>query len=258
MKSRGKTWFWGIFFLLAAGFVIANQLGLVTGISIWTLALTVFLAAIFLESALHLEYFGMFMPVAVLGILYDDQLGITAITPWPILIAAFFAMIGCYILFKRKPKWAQYRHENWSGKNCGGSSQSEYTTAPDGKVYTEDSFKESAENITGNEIHCKVSFGESSKYLYSDNLQKAEFSCSFGSLKVFFDQVQLAQEGAIVDLSCSFGSIELYIPRAWTVVDNISSSLGGVSYANANHPEPGQRLTLTGSVSLGGIEIVYV
>ena len=257
-RNRWKSWFWGLFFLVAAGLVIANQLGVVTGINIWTLVLTVFLVAIILESVMHLEYFGIFMPLAVLGILYDDQLGITAITPWAILAAAFLAMIGCYILFKRKPKWAQYRHEHRENKEYTHFAQSEHTTTPDGKTYTADSFRESAEDLTGDELYCKVSFGESSKYLYSENLRKGEFSCSFGSLKVFFDRVQLAPEGAAVDVSCSFGSIELYIPRSWMVRDNISASLGGVSYQGSNQPEPGPELLLTGSVSLGGIEIIYV
>lgn len=258
-RDRWKSWFWGLFFLAAAGLVIANQLGMVTGISIWTLILTVFLVAIIVESLMHLEYFGIFMPLAVLGILYDDQLGITAITPWPILLAAFLAMIGCYILFKRKPKWAQYRHEHkHSHDHEYAFSRSEHTQTPEGKTYTADSFKESAENLTGNEIHCKVSFGESSKYLYSDNLQKGEFTCSFGSLKVFFDQVTLAPEGAVIDVSCSFGSIELYIPRSWTLLDNISASLGGVSYAGNSQSDPNKQVTLTGGVSLGGIEIIYV
>ena len=232
----GKKWYWGIFFLFAAAFVIINPLGYLSNANIGlpSLLLTVLLVPILIESLIHLQFVGIWFPVAFLLIIYDEVLGLTAITPWPVLIAALFLSIACTIMFKKN---------SWHHSSCFGSGHK---------------FRESMERFEDSEFDCNVSFSEQSKYLHSASLKRANITCSFGSLNVFFDGAELHPDGASIYLDCSFGAIELYVPKTWNVINNVSAVLGAVDEKNTRRESDGPTLTLTGNVRFGGIEIMYV
>lgn len=239
---RVRTVFWGIFFLLAAVFLLASQLGYIaTGITFWKLILSVFLLAILIEGILNLEFFSILVPIAGIACLFDKQLGLQAITPWPLLGAAVFASIGLSIIISGKGKRWRQKHAYWHSGNVAHTQ-----------------YEETVENLDDNKVFSKVAFGGSIKYLHAQCLERAEFDCSFGSLKVYFDQAKLSPNGADVRVSCSFGYVTLYVPRSWTVMDDINTSLGTVKNRE-NRPENAEHvLRIRGGVSFGGVDIVYI
>jgi predicted membrane protein len=106
----------------------------------------------------------------------------------------------------------------------------------------------------------KVNFGAISRSLKSDCLETVQLYCNFGALEVYFDKVMLNPNGAIANLNCSFGAIKLYIPKNWLIIDQLNCSLGGIDIDKNFTPqsENAPKITLTGSVSLGGIEVRYI
>lgn len=235
---KNKNWFWGLFFLLSAVFVIASQTGSFGQIGFLSILATVLLAAIIIRSLADLNFYGVFIPLGLLYLIYWQPLALIYISPWLLLLAAVLAGIGFSFFFHKHPH-----------KAVCSCSHDEI-----------EHFNQTSENIDDNNPYAKVTFGSSSKYLHADCLKSGQFIASFGALEVFFDQAQLSPEGAEIFLDCSFGSIKLYVPKHWRVLDNLHASLGGVdndtrlSQPNENSP----RLTLTGSVQLGGIEIQYI
>ncbi len=239
MKIRKIVW--GLFFIAAAAFVLMLYLGSFENISLLPVLISILLVPVIIESLVHLNFLGVFFPLAFLGILYAEPLGITAITPWPILFAALFLTIGFEIIFSRLKK--RWWNKDWLGKH---------------HHYVRDEY-ETVETIEGEgDVNCDVNFGSGTKYLHTPNLRKASFSCSFGALKVYFDGAQLHPDGAQIEIKCSFGGMELYIPKTWQVIDQVTATLGGMSEKNLHGPVSGPALTLTGHVSLGGVEIIYV
>lgn len=241
MKSR--NWFWGLFFLLAAVFVIACQTGSFGQINALSLVATVLLAALGINSAVHRDFFGIFIPLALLYLIYQKPLGLMPISFWILVVAAVFAATGFSILF----------HGRWHGNGGRGPGN---CCGPHGR-WEEDS---GTENLEGDAPHAKVSFGSSSKYLHADCLKKAQFSVSFGEMDVFFDQARPAPEGAEVLLDCNCGKLKLYIPRGWEVVDHVQASLGTVEIDSRMSPldAPAPLLTLSGNVSLGNVEVRFI
>lgn len=240
---KKTTIFWGLFFILSAAFVILSQLGIIGQFNFWTLLLSVFLLAIIIQSIIHVEFFGILMPLAVIAILYADQLGIRAITPWPVLGAAFLGSIGFDIIFKDyvcKKYRARFGHHLCGGVHDfnGGEHQ---------------------EDIDNDNVNCQVSFAASVKYLHTKNLTSGVFSCSFGSLKVFFDQSELNPNGAVITVDNSFSGMELYIPANWNTTVNIATSMGGVSTKGMPRMDRSlPPLTIKGNCSFGGVDIYYV
>lgn len=236
MKNRNV--FWGVFFILSAVAIILNQLGLLVGVSLTSLFLTILLIPIIVTSLKHMNFSGILIPLAIIGILYDDVLGIQSLTPWPILGAAIFLSIGLSFLIHPK----QYHFEKHYGKNEGFDDE------------------ESIDGTNQEEINLFTKFSGSIKYINSNDLKKVNLDCSFGAMKVYFDNAKIESNEALIDLNVDFAGVELYVPKDWNIVNDVNCIFGGVEEKNKNKRESSTQRTLVlrGRVSFAGVEIIYV
>ena len=232
-----KNVIWGIFFVIAGIVIIANQLGGFIDVSLLSLALTFLLMPMIILSLISLNFIGIFFPMAILGIIWAEQLNITAITPWPILAAATLLTLGFSIIFKRP------------GIFLIGNLKDVPNTGFDDSIIDEDD---------NSIINVNVRFGSSIKYVNSKDFKRGNLNCSFGALTVYFDNATLNEKGAIVNIDASFSGVELYIPKNWEVIHGTNATLGGIEEKNRNTPDGKNKLTITGNVSFAGIEITYI
>ena len=230
--------FWGLFFIGAAVFLIVSRLGLLGDISFWSLTLGVFFAGCLIKSIFSKSISGVLFSLAFLCIVFDEFLGIEAITPWPVLGAALLCSIGCSFFYHpvKKPD----RHGEGCMRHYGNR------------------FSETVETVEDTQMDFDVSFGGSIKYINSDNFQSARLKCSFGSLKVFFDNALIQNGNADIYLDISFGGVELYIPRTWKVINHTNCTFGGINEKNMANTTGAPGVTLSGKVSFAGVEIIYV
>ena len=91
--------FWGVLLVLAAVYIIINNLGFMPDVDVVRLGLGILCVVVFIKSLSGPEFGGMLFSLAILAILFDSQLGITAITPWPVLMAALLGSIGLNMIF---------------------------------------------------------------------------------------------------------------------------------------------------------------
>ncbi|MDP4117938.1 MAG: hypothetical protein Q8873_01965 [Bacillota bacterium] len=231
---KHKNLFWGFFFLLAAIFVVGSQLGSFDKIGLFSILAAILLVAILISNIFELNFFGIFIPAAILYAIFEKPFHLAQISVWILILAATFASIGFGIIF----------HKNHA----------------DHAMWHHHGFEHTEENMDDNNPYIKVNFGASSKYLHGSCIKGGQFASSFGALEVFFDQAQLSPEGATISLDCSFGAIKLYIPKSWSVIDNLHCTLGGIDNdVRFSKPEGNSPcLTLNGIVRLGGIEIKYI
>jgi len=231
---KKESIFWGVLFILAGIFLIISKLGYFPDMNVFRLLLTVFLIAVIVKSLPRLNFSGILFPIAFICIIYDKQLGLTMITPWTVLIAALFGSIGLSMIFHERIKWINHEHN--------------YEDYKFEKIDIEDE----------SNVRFKTSFGASIKYINTDKFEQADFNCSFGAMKVYFDKATMSNESAIVRINASFSGIELYIPKTWNVDDQTNVFLGGVSEKNRNNQITTNNLTLVGDISFSGVEIIYI
>lgn len=237
MKKNGEKIFWGLFFILGAVLLLVGRMGYLEGVGAFTLLITILLAALLIKSIRHLEFSGILFSLAFLAILYDRPLGIEELTPWPVLGAALLGSIGLEILFHNKGHRYRQHHGNHHP------------------------FDENCETVDMEDESCisyGTTFGSSIKYVNSEDFRQMNLDCTFGAMTVYFDHAVIQNGSAVLDLKVSFAGVDLYIPKEWQVVNHTSAAFGGVD--EKNHPETTGTpvLTLTGSVSFGGVEIHYV
>lgn len=225
--------FWGIYLILGAVFILAVKLGFMQGIGIWSLVFTLAFAAVLIKSLLKLNFFGIFLSLALLAIVYAEPLQIQAITPWPVLCAGLCLGIGFSLLFPQKHRKNGSRHTQIGGDRI--------INEPDGDVCS-----------------CSVNFGVSIKYINSNAFEQAHLDNNFGSLKVYFDNAIMKGTAAQVCIDNNFGSIELYVPKTWSVNSQITNNLAGVDEKGHAQPDGVHVLYLYGSNRFGGVTIIYI
>ncbi len=227
--------FWGLFLIAAAVLILVAKLGVFPEMSVAKVFWTLVFGVALVKSVVKLSFSGIFFSLAFLGIVYDTELGITAITPWTILLAALLLSIGVGLIYTPKKKKAV-------GNHCP-------TDDGDFVVYDEED---------GNRFDFSSSFVGSIKYVNSDNFEYANIDARFAGMKVYFDNAIIQNGHATVNMNVSFAGVELYVPKNWRVDNQMTATLGGVEEKNRPNVGDGPILTLRGNVSLGGITILYV
>lgn len=126
--------FWGLFFIVAAIFLLVSRLGVLGDIGVWSLLLTVFFVACLVKSIAHRSVSGVLFAVAFLCIIYAKPLGIEAITPWPVLGAAALGSIGISFLYHPRRDyrnygcWGRGNHYSTETEETVDGSQMEFST----------------------------------------------------------------------------------------------------------------------------------
>lgn len=242
-----KNYFWGVFLILAGAYLVVSQMGYMPKVGPFTLVFTIVCLAVLVSSVLHLSFGGILFPLSFIGIMYNKQLGITAITPWTILLAALLGTIGLNLLFGRFKKKHWHRHH----KHHKG-----YWNVENGRDWESEGVN--VENLDGESVYIRSSFGSVIRYVTSDNLKMADIEASFGAVEIYFDSAQIPLGQATVNIHSKFAGVELYVPHNWQVINHIVSNFGAVDEDNRRKGEVIATLTLEGSNSFGGITITYV
>lgn len=231
---KKKDVFWGLLFILAAALIIMNQFGFFVGTSMFELVATVILGGIIIKSITRINFWGILFPLAGICIIYADEWNIPDFTPWPVLLTALLCSIGLSMIFKRPNIWAFHSH-------CNNDYSSNVINEQDDKV-----------------IFCSASFGESMKYVNTDNFEKANIKCSFGELKVYFDNALIPSGKADIYLDVSFGEAVLFIPKTWRVMNDVHVFAGDMGEKNRNVATDSPVVTIHGNISFGAAQIIYV
>lgn len=241
MKKNNKL-LWGLFFIAAAVMVVINQLGFFINLSVWSLLVVIMMVPVITHGIRHRNFFNIFFGLAILLIIFQHPLGIQKLVPWTVLAAALLLSIGFSILIKPKHRGchhSQHWGEYWAER---------HNSSADG-AHSDD---------YDDEVNSSVSFGESSKYVHSENFRAARLDCSFGHLSVYFDGATLHPDGAEIFVNLSFGSVELYLPHSWNTQIGIDTSLAAVDEKPRQEISVGPPVRIIGAVSVGAVEITYI
>ncbi len=284
--------FWGLFLILGAIFGLAAQMGYVQGFGGWAIFGTILFAALFLKSLINLQYFGIFFSLAFIGIINAELLGITAITPGPIILAAFFLALGCSWLFPKKRHWRNYIHGkvNKSGKytNVGDSVvidkdgkeihvggehgvnvtiNNEGEDGPKKKVYVngeeinmDDGYSEdeTVQKDGGDWVSMTQVFKSASKYVSSDSFAGLNAECVFCKVDIFFDDATMLGNTASVNIENVFSTTTLYVPRTWTVKESNENVFAHYSESGHRASDGVHTLILNCENVFGTIKVIYV
>lgn len=234
---KRKELFWGLIFILAAVFFILSRLGFFAGLNLFDVFASAIMVYFIIKGIIYLNFASIFFPLAIILIIFDEQLGITDFTPWPALFTALLLTIGFSLIFSRPRHWSFFCYNN----NSFGK-------------------KKDIEIDDNEAIYCSTLFGDCIKYVNSVNFKKAVIRSNFGDVKLYFDKAICPSGTADIYVNVSFGDIVFYIPGNWTIIDNTHNFFGDLSFSERKgyNDADAVKVTLHGSISFGDVKIIYV
>jgi len=240
-----KRFFLGLVFILAAVWlVISKVFNIDIDISPWKILGGIALLYVLFESLMSCCIFGILASLAGLYWLFAKNLNLLELPIFPLIGAVLLLSIGIYILTGFGRKHRRHCHT----QHDGGDGKTKFAI-------------DESKDIDGDEVYQRLSCGKSEIYLHSKNLKKAEFSAFAGDMHVHFEDAQPDPGGVPVIIDCVMGSLKLYIPKTWQVKEDIEVVLGNSEEKNKHEAQPdaqGPLLTITGTVRMGAVEIIYV
>jgi predicted membrane protein len=180
---------------------------------------------------------GNIISACIYCILFDQELGLENYTPWPVLGIALLASIGLSLIFK------PLRQKIKKPKN----------------QFCESGNYEEVSEESGEIVDCHVKFGSSMKYVNSENFCRAELECSFGALKIYFDNAKIPSGKGEIVLDVSFAGVEIYVPREWKLILEADTTFGAIEEKGPKYStEEGPVVLIKGKVSFSGVDIRYI
>ena len=237
MKSRKI--FWGIFFILAAVYIVVSKFGVLPDLGVLSIVVSVFFIWTLIEGVRRVNFYQILFSLAFFYIIYDEPLGIAVeeLTPLTVLGAALLASIGLSLLFHGGKK-RLYRKGNVCGSQSFGAS--------------------SGEQCSGSNIQCENHFGSAIRYINSDDFQNARIENNFGSLSVYFDNAIVQTGSAVVNVENNFGKTRLYVPKEWKSQNNLEHSFGSINEVGGSIGTSNTVFYINGSANFGVINIHYI
>ena len=238
--------FWGVVFVLLAALVIVSEMGLIEGIGFWAIVFSIVFGAMLIKGIAKFDVTQILFSLAFLCIVWDKELEIESITPWPVLFAALLGSIGFLLIFGRSKK-KYYEKKYKQRKNIDIH-------------FNNDKDRESGtiEHDYGDEVNCQVKLGSTVKYVNSENLQTVNVSVSFGGAAIYLDNAKTQGNEVLINMDASFCGIELYVPKDWCVVNNLQCSFSGIDEKGHQTGLNQVKVVLIGTVNFAGIDISYV
>ena len=238
MTNRIRNLVTGICLIIIAAGLILWKLGkialhfTIAGVGGFWLIVAIALAAYVIAAIIDLNFSSIFFPLAIIAIIFRAPLGITALSPWIILIVAGL-LTAAYEKIFPDPVKKELSHE------YGNVNESE---------------------IGGKTLYHSISFGESTKYIRSDCLEKAGFKVTCGEINIYFDQVSVPSGEVSINTKTIFGETVLFIPKEWEIDNRVSVIGGDTSYGGAAPETCGVsvRCIITGKVRGGELRIERV
>ncbi len=230
--------FWGLLLIAAAVYILVSSMGLAPDISVMRVIIAIICVVTLVNSLVKISFGGILFSAAVLLIVFDEALGITDLTPWPVLGAALLGSIGLNLIFGKQVK--RFR---------GSKNQKRY--AGMGSTHT----------VKGDDIDIHGSFNGYQKKISSGNFTGGRISCRFGGMEINFDDAVIQSGSATLLLDIAFSGLELYVPKSWEIHNQAECFAGSIEEHSSRTGEDGDVssvLVLEGNVRFSGVEIYRI
>ena len=219
----------GVFLILLAALLLLQGYFVKWDISIWTLAWVTLLAVLSLSSFLKRNFGWGFIYGLLALFCLNGQYHFLPVSNSVVILSSILAVIGLNILFSPSKKIK----ERFGYYSTGSMSRAD-----------------------GNNID--VTFSTVTKYLNDQHFTHGSADVSMGEASVYFDNCRIEGPSAQFVVDVSLGSLSLYVPSDWRVHVNVESSLSAIQHQENPSALTSKDFYITGDVSLGNLEIIYV
>ena len=211
----------GLTLILIAVVMMGSVMGIIPDIPWFRLAGAVLLGSWTIKALADRDFFGMFVSAGLIAWLFEKELMIEHLTPFPLVVAAAFVGIGLNMIIGKRKKTISFEYTDENGKH--------------GSVSWDNIEEVSKEKWTeGRTVLLENTFNSTSKYVNATAFSSAKLENAFGSANVYFNNATVYENQATIELENAFGEMNIYLPGKWRASISQNSTFGHVSI----HGEP--------------------
>ena len=215
---RGKNVFLGLALIIIAACMVGSAMGYIPNIPWFKLLMSVLFASWSIKSLFKLDFFGMLFPASIIAWIFEKELMIEHLAPFPLVVAAILVGVGLNMIIGKKTFIVKLSREDKDGIYVEGG--------------IEDVRKEEWQD--GRTVVLENLFNSTSKYVNSASFSSAKLENNFGSANVYFDNANVYNGEATINLENNFGRMNIYLPGKWRATIHQESAFGHISI----HGEP--------------------
>lgn len=248
MKMKNITFriFWGIFFLACAGFVVANQMGILTyKLGFWAIVGTIIFALALIDGVVNLRITESVFSIAFLLMIYAQPLHIARLVPWTILLAAVLISVGLGIIFRNRFHTVVYANKKIKDFRNKRENLSDHI------------FTDTVSNDNGAHVVINQNLSDASRYVHSKALETIDVNGKMGDINIYLDDAQTAGNQVTMLLNITMSDLTVYVPLSWEVNTDINPTFGDLEIDGSSNGG-GPTLIITGHASMSDIKIKYV
>lgn len=202
----------GFAFIGVAIVMMMSAMGLLPDIPWFKLLCAIWIGSWTMKSLVSRDFFGMMMSASIIAWMFEEELRIEHLAPFPLCIAAALLGIGLNMIFGKNKKVI---HVNYR----------------DGENWKEGSFEDirSEEWQDGRTVVLENNFNSTNKYVNAAAFSSANLENNFGSANVYFNNATIYEKEAVVTLENNFGQMNIYFPNTWRASISQESAFGRVN-----------------------------
>lgn len=225
-KTMKKRHVWiGLIMLVMAALIVCSRYNLLGNVEVFDVTVTALMIYAMIDGVRRKSFFLLFFPLAIIGILYDTELHLTAITPYPILVIATLLSCGLRLIFPGKTDVMQ-----------NGNTETKQTSR----------------------IDFSAKCSGASWHPDAQNIREVFVRNMFSGNELCLDKVGI--EGPVLELYLysSFSGTDVYIPQNWTVVDHTKKTCSVLNISERACDVSDKTVHLYGKIRFSNVDIKYM
>lgn len=222
----------GLLFIIFAISIAFGELNFFPSGTIFLTLGTIILGYFIIRGLTDFDVFGTILPIALLFIIYNKHFHFTTISSAKVIWIAILLSIGISMLFPKKLKYSfQRKKDRFRG----------YTKKTEAQDYS------------------NVTFGENVRYININELDHFRSTTTFGSTNIYFEKLDTYSiKDVHINITATFGDVKIFIPKEWSVENQISSIFGEVNTPFSSSNTDDVKVILTGNITFGEVSIIYI
>lgn len=213
--------------------ILGTSLGIIPEIPWIKIIFTIIFACGVISGLKEREFFTCVMCVCILAWMYEEYLGISDITPFPLFIAGIFLAIGLNMIIGKKKKLVTIQYK-------------------DGEEWKKEEWAD------GRHVSLQNNFNSTSKYVNSAAFSSAKLENDFGAANIYFNNANIANGEATVELNNNFGKMNIYLPGKWRATITQNSTFGHVGvFGEPNRDMDAPHVVIKAESNFGELNIFF-
>ena len=230
----------GLTLILIAVVMMGSAMGLLPEISWFKLLGGFIFVAGAAKSLYKLDFFGTLFCASIVAWIFEEELRIEHLAPFPLVVAAILLGVGLNLIFGRKQKLITVEYTDKNGVT-GSIDEMKKEEWQDGRTIV-------LENL----------FNSTSKYVNSASFSSANLENNFGSANVYFNNANVYNGEATIELENTFGEMNIYLPNTWRATIKQDCAFGNVCvYGEPNRDMDAPHVSIKAESYFGSLNIYF-